>query len=122
MKKFAILKIVTETPDGLLPKDISEKAGTSLPNVYSYLRELSEDNLIVKKADGKIAPNQSEKKVLTILNIQSMAQDNFDQLISPKFGDLLKKLAQSPTVKSKTLSQMENFRAKKFGARQIASG
>ena len=63
MKKFTILKILTETPDGLLPKEISKKAVTSLPNVYSYLRELSMDNLINKKTNGKIIPNQSEKKV-----------------------------------------------------------
>ena len=44
-----------------------------------------------------------------------MAQDNFDKLISPKFGNLLKKLSQSLTVKRDSLSQMENLRAKKIG-------
>ncbi|GEM_PF-1853949 len=115
MKKFVILKILTETPEGLLPRDISKKAVTSLPNVYMYLKELTTANLILKKKNGKIITNQSEPKVLTILNIQSMAQENFDQLISPKFGYLLSKLAQKLKIEQKMLSQVENTRAKKIG-------
>ncbi|HZX19918.1 MAG TPA: Fic family protein [archaeon] len=115
MKKFTILKFLTETSDGLYPKDISKKAETTKSNVYGYLRELRRDNLIITKSNGQIIPNQKNQKVLTILNIQSMAHDNFDQLISPKFGILLNKLSQSLTVKHNSLSQMENLRIKKIG-------
>ncbi len=115
MRKYTILKALTETTEGLTAKKISEKFNISVTNIYTYLKELETENLVQRTVDGEIIPNQSEPKVGVILNIQSMAQDNFDQLISPKFGLVLAKLSKSLKNYRKDLSQMENLRLTEVG-------
>ena len=112
MRKHTILKLLLNTPSGLTPSEIASKLGIALPNCYTYLEQLEHENLIVRK-DGKAYFDKSESKAELLLEIQSMAPDELDGLISPDFKEFLKRLAQNKKTTRAKLRKSDEYKLKK---------
>lgn len=111
MRKYAILRVLVQK-DGLTPKEIAEGSKIALPNCYTYLKALRVENLVADRS-GKVYSNSSEPKVKLILDLQAMAPDAFDELISVKFGGLLRELSRSVKVFGAEIKPASRYRLKK---------
>lgn len=91
MRKYEILKYVFESSTGTTAKELSNKLGTAIPNVYAYLKELKGEKL-VQKSKGKYIANKTNRKLKQLLELQAMAPDYFNLLIAEDFKAMLGKL------------------------------
>ena len=103
MRKYIILKILLEFPEGIIPVEISKRLGIALPNIYFYLKELSSENLVSKPAGGRYILNKTNKKTEQILEIQAMTPDKFHKLVSPNFKFVLEKLCKKLKIERSDL-------------------
>lgn len=104
MRKYAVLRIILQASSGITPLDISRKLGTSLPNIYAYLKELSEEKLVSRTAEKKYLINNTNEKTEQILALQAMVPAKFHKLISPDFKGILEKLCAHLKVGRAALS------------------
>jgi len=107
MRKYEVLKIIFEFRSGASPKQISEKLKSSITNVYSYLKQLSEEQLVQKMDDGRYIANKTNENLQQILDLQAMAPDKFHMLITPSFKGILTKLCDRPKLGRDTFSRTE---------------
>jgi len=94
MRKYDALKLVFESTSGVLPSDISKKLNTSITNIYTYLKELSNEGLVQKDTNGLYSVNKTNEKLSQIMDLQAMAPEDFHKLITPSFKNILSKLCQ----------------------------
>ena len=107
MRKYTILKIILESPDGITPIEIAKKLEVALPNIYSYLGELSVEHLVSKTHDGKYRVNKTNKKTEQILDIQAMVPTDFHKLITWNFKSVLEKLCKKLKVERSLLLESD---------------
>ncbi|MFH0737573.1 MAG: Fic family protein [Candidatus Micrarchaeota archaeon] len=107
MRKFDILKMLFESTGAASPNDISKKTGISLPNVYTYLKELAGENLIQKTHSGTYIVNKANEKLRIILDLQAMTPERFHLLLTPTFRDILTKLCHKLPESRKMFSQSQ---------------
>lgn len=107
MRKYTILKIILESPDGITPIEIAKKLEVALPNIYSYLGELSNEHLVSKTHDGKYRVNKTNKKTEQILDIQAMVPAEFHKLITRNFKLVLEELCKKLKVERSSLSDSD---------------
>ncbi len=103
MRKYDVLKIIFENPRGITPGDISTRLGVSLPNIYLYLKQLRQDNLVQNIDGRKYAANKTNEKLIDILDLQAMAPMKFHSLLAPDFKILMGQMCAKLTVRKRDL-------------------
>lgn len=107
MRKYDILKYLFGETQGLNAKELSKRMNTAVPNIYGYLRELENEGLIKKIANGIYIQNSSNAKVPLVVTLHSMYPDNFHLFLTPQIKGLLVKMCVQPRIEKKQLSGSE---------------
>ncbi len=91
MRKYEILRHIYESNAGATPKELSLKLGTAIPNIYTYLKGLTAERLVQKSKEKYIA-NKTNRKLKQLLDLQAIAPEYFNLLITDTFKSTLSKL------------------------------
>lgn len=108
MKKYHILKMIFESPEGIAPRDLSKKAKTSITNIYMYLKGLVGEDLIRKGNGGKYFVNKTNENLGQVLDLQAMAPNKFHLLIAPQYKVILSRLCERVICGGAGFSKSEN--------------
>ncbi|VVC72110.1 Fic/DOC family protein [uncultured archaeon] len=107
MRKYDVLKLIFESSNGVTARDISNTLGTSIPNVYTYLKELDHEEFVKKGPTGRYIVNRTNENLQFLLELQAMAPEKFHVLINPSSRKILTKLCQTLQVKRNAFSPAE---------------
>ncbi len=107
MRKYTILKIILESPEGISPIEIAKKLDIALPNIYAYLGELITEHLVSQTYDRKYRVNKTNKKTDQILDIQAMVPAESHKLITWNFKSVLENLCKKLKVERSSLLESD---------------